>query len=73
MPESEFLQIFSNSILSHSKNRNGENRYVFIGKDGWKYRVIFSSEGYLIGMESLGKKNSVRTQSRIRDVPQITK
>lgn len=50
MPEEEFLKIFSNAILSHSKSRDGENHYVFIGKDEEKYQVTFSREGYLIGM-----------------------
>ena len=48
MSEKEFLKIFSSSILSHSKDR-----YVVIGKNGWKYRVTFSSEGYLIGIETI--------------------
>lgn len=51
MPEKEFLRTFSNSILSHSRNRDGENYYVIIGKDGRKHRITFSSEGFLIGME----------------------
>jgi hypothetical protein len=43
MPEEEFLKTFSGSILSGSKN----NYYEIIGKDGRKYRVFFSSEGFI--------------------------
>lgn len=48
MTENEFLSIFANSILSHSKNR-----YVVVGKNGWKYRITFSEEGFLIGIDTL--------------------
>lgn len=47
MSEKEFLREFSGSILKHS-----HDMYVFLGKNGKKYRVKFYN-GYLIGMESL--------------------
>lgn len=50
MSEEEFLQVFSDAILSHSKNS-----YVIVGKNGRKYRITFSSKGYLIGMQDVGK------------------
>lgn len=48
MSENEFLNLFSASILSHSRNH-----YVVIGKNGAKYRLTFSIEGFLIGVECL--------------------
>lgn len=47
MAEEDFLKVFSGKILSHKKDK-----YVFWGKDGRKYRVVFY-EGYLIGRERL--------------------
>lgn len=47
MTEDEFLQTFSGSILSHSKDY-----YIVTGKNGRKYKIKFKN-GYLIGMETI--------------------
>ena len=47
MSESDFLREFSGSLLSHKGDK-----YVFICKNGKKYRAIFYN-GYLIGQEPL--------------------